>query len=431
MSRLPTPGSDNGTWGAILNDFLQQTHEPTGELKSGSVSNAALQDGSVTAAKIAGGTPASGQALTYNGTNLTWAASDPTMGGDLTGPASNAQIAAASVGTAQLASGSVTADKLASGLGTTTNTGLRPLLVFYSPPNIMNGRFSDDYAAGVLSRYGDVILPDGLYDSGHQYHASTQAIIQKLSALDTDTVLWGYIDLGVTNGATNTPIATLKTRVDAWIAMGVQGIFCDLVGYDYGVTRARQNEMITYIHGKGLPAFLNVWNSDDLLSSAVNATYNPTGTPTVANSSDAMMLESWICNTDAYSSPYFAQFTEIKERGDKAVAYRTSMGIRLYALSIYGYTGKTDSELKQLYDYTNAFARIWRLDGSGLGASNYSSTGNDLGKIKPFFSDLRSTPLRPTAGYSLNNTWTQTDATDLGLTVMYDPVNTVYTWSQD
>lgn len=33
MTRLPTPGSDDGTWGDILNDFLKQAHNTDGSLK--------------------------------------------------------------------------------------------------------------------------------------------------------------------------------------------------------------------------------------------------------------------------------------------------------------------------------------------------------------------------------------------------------------
>jgi hypothetical protein len=33
MSRLPKPGSDNGSWGDILNDFLSQVHNSDGSLK--------------------------------------------------------------------------------------------------------------------------------------------------------------------------------------------------------------------------------------------------------------------------------------------------------------------------------------------------------------------------------------------------------------
>lgn len=42
MARLPTPGSDNQTWGHILNDFLSQVHAADGTLKAGSVPTSAV-----------------------------------------------------------------------------------------------------------------------------------------------------------------------------------------------------------------------------------------------------------------------------------------------------------------------------------------------------------------------------------------------------
>ncbi len=33
MARLPTPGSDDGDWGTILNDYLSEAHEEDGTLK--------------------------------------------------------------------------------------------------------------------------------------------------------------------------------------------------------------------------------------------------------------------------------------------------------------------------------------------------------------------------------------------------------------
>ncbi|MFZ2545220.1 MAG: hypothetical protein WAW80_04540 [Candidatus Saccharimonadales bacterium] len=52
MSRLPTPGGDNGNWGTILNDYLSQTHNPDGTLKDGSVTSAKLADGTIVACDI-------------------------------------------------------------------------------------------------------------------------------------------------------------------------------------------------------------------------------------------------------------------------------------------------------------------------------------------------------------------------------------------
>ncbi len=53
MPRLPIPGSDPGNWGTILNDYLSQSHTPTGTLKPDTVTTTQLQDGSVTAPKLA------------------------------------------------------------------------------------------------------------------------------------------------------------------------------------------------------------------------------------------------------------------------------------------------------------------------------------------------------------------------------------------
>lgn len=48
MARLPVPGSDEGAWGTILNDFLDQAHNSDGSLKSSAVSGAgAATDASV------------------------------------------------------------------------------------------------------------------------------------------------------------------------------------------------------------------------------------------------------------------------------------------------------------------------------------------------------------------------------------------------
>ena len=45
MTRLPNPGSDSGTWGGILNDFLSQVHAIDGSLKDGVVTQGSLSPG--------------------------------------------------------------------------------------------------------------------------------------------------------------------------------------------------------------------------------------------------------------------------------------------------------------------------------------------------------------------------------------------------
>jgi hypothetical protein len=55
MSRLPVPGSDIGTWGDILNDFLNTAHLSDGSLKADTVGSGQIQVGAINASKIAAG----------------------------------------------------------------------------------------------------------------------------------------------------------------------------------------------------------------------------------------------------------------------------------------------------------------------------------------------------------------------------------------
>jgi hypothetical protein len=52
MSRLPTPGSDAGSWGDILNDYLSQSLKADGTLKANSVDGASIADGAISSAKL-------------------------------------------------------------------------------------------------------------------------------------------------------------------------------------------------------------------------------------------------------------------------------------------------------------------------------------------------------------------------------------------
>lgn len=52
MTRLPKPGSDDGKWGDILNDYLSQSHTSEGKLKPGSVTTDTIAPGAVTKATV-------------------------------------------------------------------------------------------------------------------------------------------------------------------------------------------------------------------------------------------------------------------------------------------------------------------------------------------------------------------------------------------
>lgn len=128
MARLPQPGGDSGEWGDILNTYLNVAHQADGSLKNGSVTANTIANGSVTPAKLQSGSqPTTGQALTYDGTELTWSTitssgsvPDATgsvkglvqLAGDLSGSSDAPTIAAAAVSSSKLATNAVTTVKI-------------------------------------------------------------------------------------------------------------------------------------------------------------------------------------------------------------------------------------------------------------------------------------------------------------------------------
>lgn len=71
-ARLPIPGQDNGTWGDILNSYLQVSHATDGTLNTGVVGTTQLQNSSVTPSKLsATGTPSATTYLRGDGSWVT------------------------------------------------------------------------------------------------------------------------------------------------------------------------------------------------------------------------------------------------------------------------------------------------------------------------------------------------------------------------
>ena len=68
MARLPVPGQDSGSWGTLLNDFLNVSLDTDGTVKAGAIDTAALQNNSITNAQLASGTGSNGQVLTKDAT---------------------------------------------------------------------------------------------------------------------------------------------------------------------------------------------------------------------------------------------------------------------------------------------------------------------------------------------------------------------------
>ena len=210
--------------------------------------------------KLTGGT--AGQAITTDGSgNLTFAdvTSDPTMGGDLSGLASNAQIVADAVGTTEIATDAITTNEIAAGavgateIASTIDLSSKTVIVpastvtahvapvdlskietnlaivaFHSAANVakynMEGQFIDNYGstsgidttnsiaaerntAGYVSGVQDI--PGNYFGDGSDGALSTSGnvthtVANKNGSYDGDIVIMQYTDLTINVGHTMT-----------------------------------------------------------------------------------------------------------------------------------------------------------------------------------------------------------------------------------
>jgi hypothetical protein len=412
MSRLPTPGSDNNHWGNILNDFLQVEHNSNGTLKIRS-------DGTLDVyyIKPVGGIPKSDLAAAVQA-SLNKADAAPTLQNSTPGTAETGNLNISGVAK----SGTVATNRVFQ--------RSPKLLFYYGTPQGVNNLWDDNKAAQVFAQYDYVVFGNGLEDPGNTYNSSTTSIITKMRTLNSQVHVFGYIDLGVTSS--NLSISTMQTMADQWQTTGADGIMLDEAGYDFHVPRSRLNTMVDYIHGKTMSAFVNAFTPDDVMSSAVDVTYNPSGTATHMDSRDYYLLESWLINTSAYSSAAgYTSFFNTRPRADSAIGYRNSLGVKVMAVGLVDYSSYSDEDNTKFFKVNEAAALAFSLDGYGLGASpDYSASGANANVVKHFSYDP-SYPATyvPIPYYNITNDWIEISRPDIGLTVHVDTGTTTYSYT--
>jgi hypothetical protein len=240
----------------------------------------------------------------------------------------------------------------------------KKLLVYYAYPSSFNYPTNQYNLANVsadFAQYEYVVLGDGLEKTSHSDHANTQAILQ--SAITDGVRFFGYIDAGVITQ--NLSLSEIQLRVGEWKAMGIDGIFYDDFGYDYEVSRQRQNTIVNYAKAQGLPVIVNGWDPDHVFGNQVNATYNPSGLATTLSSTDFYLSESYLIQEGQYQD---AAFWESK--ANKLRTYQLSKGFKILSLTTND-AGNSYSQDKFFYAWYGAL--LYNHEAVGWGEYQFAA----------------------------------------------------------
>jgi len=249
------------------------------------------------------------------------------------------------------------------------------LLIYYGWLNSFNysdNGWGNEKVAQDMAKYNYLVLGDGIQIDTHGDYANTQVIVPRVQALNQRASIFGYV-------SANQTLADFKTKVDAWDTLGVNGIFMDESGYDYGVDRVGFNERVDYVHGKtdSNLCFVNAWNLDHVLGtdndpSYPNSTYNTVSGSSNLTSNDWCLLESFAVNTTAYSTNGgYETKANWAARGADAADKRFTYGVNLAASTVIN---NSNSNGQDLFNFGFVSAMTWNLDAFGSSDTSYGSS---------------------------------------------------------
>lgn len=262
------------------------------------------------------------------------------------------------------------------------NTNYR-LLIYYGTPKGINDVWNNDKAARIFSNYDYIVFGDVLSDPKNIYHSSTIDIIAKIRKLHKKANLFGYINIEMLENKYSLDV--LKQKVDMWKSMGVDGIFVGCAGYDYNVTRERQNAVIQMIHESGLTVFVNAWEPDDVMGNEFHPVYNPNQIATAMQKGDLYLIEKFLLPYDVLDLESPSLFSKkFRTKMEKALQYRKTLGVKLLSVSRINYNQVSKESLLKFFHMNEAAAGVFSLDGYGVAPVEYSSSLADSDLVVEF-----------------------------------------------
>ncbi|MBL8297091.1 MAG: hypothetical protein JNN30_01980 [Rhodanobacteraceae bacterium] len=284
---------------------------------------------------------------------------------------------------------------------------LRPgrLLIFYAWPSTINGANANvAVAAGHFGQYSHVVLGNGLQDAAHPDHQRTRSIMAHAGT--AQTLFFGYIPLGARPGDFNLSLGAIAQRVQQWAAMGVDGILLDEYGYDYGVTRERQNAAVSAVRAQSLAVIANSWRPEDAFGSQVSGA-NASGAATLLDSRDYYLSESHQLRNGVLVDPaaWLAKEQSVSQ-------FRAQIGFKVLSVTTSDLSGTFNA---QWWNYAWYSAALFDHAAVGWGELYYSA-GNALAPFRarpapdtqPFLTNLVITGTRFSRRTCIQELWIDT-----------------------
>lgn len=241
---------------------------------------------------------------------------------------------------------------------------MKDLLIYYGYLNSFNSATNswdnDNVIADISGKYNVCVFGDGVQDKDHPDYANSTYIINGLKA--NGVKIYGYVSV-------NQDLSDFMKKASQWDTMGVDGIFFDEAGYDFGKTRDELNERIGFVKEMNFATsvFVNSWDVNHIIGieddfSFPNTTYNPSLVESLLTADDLYLLENFGVSNGSYET-----LPQWLDRGYAA----TSKPLKVYAVSVID---DADPNAQGKFDRAYRASYLWKLEGFGSSSNGYGAS---------------------------------------------------------
>ncbi len=309
---------------------------------------------------------------------------------------------------------------------------LKSLLVYYGIPSAYKGLpTTTSIVSEISANCSYWVVGAGFQDPGDVNYANTVSIIQGVR--DEGVNVYGNIPIGLGAGTPSYTVSQITAMVDQWKTIGVDGIYLDQYGFDFGTDRQRQVDIVNYIHNQDLSVCANCtlvqeylcdtlaqtgWSSGDIEYTRWQLR-NPSDTPSPARAGDSYMMDDF-----CYAEYGPSDMWSTQERASLAAQLAPAKQVDIWALSVFGETspGIVDTSklgnlatLSMVGEYISANAYMYDVTVLGSAGQSYGSSGIPVSSPLRLLPPGSLLPVQP----AVNNYATQTAYRYFGPVYLY------------
>jgi hypothetical protein len=245
-------------------------------------------------------------------------------------------------------------------------------LIYLGEVDKINGATTVDQATGHFVKFDHIVFGNNAEETTSESHAITENIIGIIKK-NREIHVYGYIDSGV--NTTNLSVAEIQVKIQSWKDMGADGIYLDNFGYESGVSRDRQNQILDSIHQYGMVAIMQSGDAEKLLTDAYDETMNPNWVAPHIEPGDVYHYQQFAIDTttpEVYTDAY-----GIAQKILPIYHHRWDLGVRIFATPYIA--SNTDPELAQTYyNWAHTGALLTSVDAFYPVTEGYAKLNNEV-----------------------------------------------------